>query len=171
MKKLYMLAVLLLIAVGASAQEGRNIYNKYSGNKGVSAVYISPSMFRLIGKLPELQVEVGEGESMDIAPLLRSFSGFYMLDISNSASTAASLAADIKTMVGNDRNKAHYDLLMEVKDEGDVVQIYTAGTDKIIESFVFYAISDSDVQFICLDGTMNRDEVETLIAKAAAASM
>ena len=32
MKKLYMLAVLLLVAVGASAQEGRNIYNKYSGN-------------------------------------------------------------------------------------------------------------------------------------------
>ena len=74
MKKLYMLAVLLLIAVGASAQEGRNIYNKYSGNKGVSAVYISPSMFKLIGKLPELQVEMGEGEMMDIAPLIRSFS-------------------------------------------------------------------------------------------------
>ncbi|MBR4978867.1 MAG: DUF4252 domain-containing protein, partial [Bacteroidales bacterium] len=100
MKKLYMLAVLLLVAVGASAQEGRNIYNKYSGNKGVSAVYISPSMFKLIGKLPELQVEMGEGETMDIAPLIRSFSGFYMLDISNSASAAASLAADIKTMVG-----------------------------------------------------------------------
>ena len=127
-------------------------------------------MFKLIGKLPELQVEVGEGESMDIAPLLRSFSGFYMLDISNSAS-AASLAADIKAMVGNDRSMEHYDLLMEVKDEGDVVQIYTAGTENIIESFVFYAVSDSDVQFICLDGTMNREDVETLIAKAAAASM
>lgn len=56
MKRFIVMAVMLLMAVGASAQEGRNIYNRYSGGKGVSAVYISPSMFKLIGKLPDLEV-------------------------------------------------------------------------------------------------------------------
>lgn len=157
---------MLLIAVGAFAQEGRNIYNKYSDSEGVSAVYISPAMFKLIGKIPELNVEVGEGENMDLAPLIRSFSGFYMLDMSDSAKSAE-MAADVEAMV----KKGRYELLMEVKDDGDNVNIYTVGNEKTIESFVFLCRSDGDVQFICIDGTMNRSEVEALIAKAAASAM
>lgn len=157
---------MLLVAVGAFAQEGRNIYNKYSDSEGVSAVYISPAMFKLIGKIPELNVEVGEGENMDLAPLIRSFSGFYMLDMSGSAKSA-DMASDVEAMV----KKGRYELLMEVKDDGDNVNIYTVGNEKTIESFVFLCRSDGDVQFICIDGTMNRSEVETLIAKAAASAM
>ncbi len=157
---------MLLIAVGAFAQEGRNIYNRYSDSEGVSAVYISPAMFKLIGKIPELNVEVGEGENMDLAPLIRSFSGFYMLDMSGSAKSA-DMASDVEAMV----KKGRYELLMEVKDDGDNVNIYTVGNEKTIESFVFLCRSDGDVQFICIDGTMNRSEVEALIAKAAASAM
>lgn len=166
MKRITAIAVMLLIAVGAFAQEGRNIYNKYSDSEGVSAVYISPAMFKLIGKIPELNVEVGEGENMDLAPLIRSFSGFYMLDMSGSAKSA-DMASDVEAMV----KKGRYELLMEVKDDGDNVNIYTVGNEKTIESFVFLCRSDGDVQFICIDGTMNRSEVEALIAKAAASAM
>ena len=70
MKKIIVIAIALLAAAGAYAQEGRNIYNKYSDSQGVSAVYISPAMFKLIGKIPELNVEVAEGENMDLAPLI-----------------------------------------------------------------------------------------------------
>lgn len=166
MKRITAIAVMLLIAVGAFAQEGRNIYNKYSDSEGVSAVYISPAMFKLIGKIPELNVEVGEGENMDLAPLIRSFSGFYMLDMSGSAKSA-DMASDVEAMV----KKGRYELLMEVKDDGDNVNIYTVGNENTIESFVFLCRSDGDVQFICIDGTMNRSEVEALIAKAAASAM
>lgn len=166
MKKIIVIAIALLAAVGAYAQEGRNIYNKYSDSQGVSAVYISPAMFKLIGKIPELNVEVAEGENMDLAPLIRSFSGFYMLDMSGSQQ-GSSLAEDVKAMI----SKGRYELLMEVKDDGDNVNIYTVGNDKTIESFVFLCRSGNDVQFICIDGTMDRKEVETLIAKAAASSM
>lgn len=166
MKRIIAIAVMLLIAVGAFAQEGRNIYNKYSDSEGVSAVYISPAMFKLIGKIPELNVEVGEGENMDLAPLIRSFSGFYMLDMSGSA-MSADMASDVEAMV----KKGRYELLMEVKDDGDNVNIYTVGNEKTIESFVFLCRSAGDVQFICIDGTMNRSEVENLIAKATASAM
>ena len=78
MKRIIILAVLILSATMASAQEGKNIYNKYSGGEGVSAVYISPSMFKIIGKLPDLEIETADGNSMNIAPLISSFQGFYM---------------------------------------------------------------------------------------------
>ena len=46
MKKLAtLLAAFLLLTAGAKAQDGKGIYNKYSDNEEVSAVYISSAMF------------------------------------------------------------------------------------------------------------------------------
>ncbi|MBR5499701.1 MAG: DUF4252 domain-containing protein [Bacteroidales bacterium] len=162
MKRIIVVTLMLLIAMVASAQEGKNIYNKYSGNKGVSAVYISPAMFRMIGNLPDLQVETANGESMNLAPLIKTFQGFYMLDISDSY-LVSNFRRDVENMIGNGR----YELLMEVKDEEDTVNMYTVGNEKIIESFVFVASDGESVQFICIDGDMSRDEVEKLILAAA----
>lgn len=161
MKRIIILAILLLSAAIASAQEGRNVYNKYSGGKGVSAVYISPSMFKIIGKLPDLEVETAEGESMNLAPLISSFKGFYMLDISDPA-TISAIDKDVASMI----SKGRYELMMEVKDEGEALHIYTSGNEKLIESFVFIASDGDTLQFICIDGEMNRSNFEKLIAGA-----
>lgn len=155
------LAVLLLSATIASAQEGKNIYNKYSGGEGVSAVYISPSMFKIIGKLPDLEMETADGNSMNLAPLISSFQGFYMLDISNST-TASAINKDVASMI----SKGRYELMMEVKDEGNTLQIYTSGNEKIIESFVFTASDGDSIQFICIDGEMSRSDIEKLIVSS-----
>ena len=161
MKRIIILAILLLSAAIASAQEGRNVYNKYSGGKGVSAVYISPSMFKIIGKLPDLEMETAEGESMNLAPLISSFKGFYMLDISDPA-TISAIDKDVASMI----SKGRYELMMEVKDEGEALHIYTSGNEKLIESFVFIASDGDTLQFICIDGEMNRSNFEKLIAGA-----
>lgn len=162
MKRIIILAVLLLSATMASAQEGKSIYNRYSGGKGVSAVYISPSMFKIIGKLPDLEMETADGNSMNLAPLISTFHGFYMLDISNPA-TVSAINQEVASMI----SKGRYELMMEVKEEGETLQIYTSGNEKIIESFVFIASDGDSVQFICIDGEMNRSEIEKLIVNAA----
>ena len=159
MKRIIILAILLLSATIASAQEGKNLYNRYSGGKGVSAVYISPSMFKIIGKLPDLEMKTDDGNSINLAPLISTFQGFYMLDISNST-TAAAINKDVTLMI----SKGRYELMMEVKDEGDTLQIYTFGDERIIESFVFIASDEDSVQFICIDGEMNRSDIENFIA-------
>ena len=159
MKRIIILAILLLSATIASAQEGKNLYNRYSGGKGVSAVYISPSMFKIIGKLPDMEMKTDDGNSINLAPLISTFKGFYMLDISNST-TAAAINKDVALMI----SKGRYELMMEVKDEGDTLQIYTSGDEKIIESFVFIASDEDSVQFICIDGEMNRSDINNFIA-------
>lgn len=161
MRRIIILAILLLSATIASAQEGKNIYNRYSGSKGVSAVYISPSMFKIIGKLPDLEMETADGNSMNLAPLISSFQGFYMLDISNST-TASAINKDVASMI----SKGRYELMMEVKDEGNTLQIYTSGNEKIIESFVFTASDGDSIQFICIDGEMSRSDIEKLIVSS-----
>ena len=161
MKRIIILAALLLSVTIASAQEGKNIYNRYSGGKGVSAVYISPSMFKIIGKLPDLEMETADGNSMNLAPLISSFQGFYMLDISN-PTTVSVINQDVASMI----SKGRYELVMEVKDEGETLRIYTSGKEEIIESFVFIASDGDSVQFICIDGEMNRSDIEKLIASS-----
>ena len=161
MKRIIILAALLLSVTIASAQEGKNIYNKYSGSKGVSAVYISPSMFKIIGKLPDLEMETADGSSMNLAPLISSFQGFYMLDISN-PTTVSVINQDVASMI----SKGRYELVMEVKDEGETLRIYTSGKEEIIESFVFIASDGDSVQFICIDGEMNRSDIDKLIASS-----
>ena len=158
MRHIIILAIMLLSFTAASAQEGKNIYNKYSGGKNVSAVYISPSMFKLIGQLPDLEIETADGSSMNIAPLISSFQGFYMLDVSDPA-VISSINKDVAAMI----SKGKYELLMEMKDEGDHLQIYTCGNEKIIESFVFIASDSDSIQFISIEGMMNRKDLENIL--------
>ena len=161
MKKIYAIAIMLLIAAGAYAQSGKSLYNKYSDSNGVSAVYISPAMFRMIGQLPDLDVEAADGEKVDIAPLVRSFEGFYLLSVSDK-SQAAELKQEVQSMI----KSGSFEMLMEAKDSGSTMRIYTVGDDRIISSLVMLAQEGDSVQFICLEGTINRKDFETLMAKS-----
>lgn len=161
MKRIYAIAIMLLITVGTYAQSGKTIYNKYSDSNGVSAVYISPAMFRIIGQLPDLDVEMADGEKMNVAPLVRSFEGFYVLSVSDK-SQAAELKKEAQSMI----NSGRFEMLMEAKDSGSTVRIYTVGDDKTISSLVMLAQEGDSVQFICLEGSMNRKDFETLIAES-----
>ena len=80
MKKILAIAALLLGFVSAYAQNGKSIYMKYSDAENVSAVYVSPAMFRLIGKIPEIQANNGE---VDLTPVIRGLSGLYIINSEN----------------------------------------------------------------------------------------
>ena len=127
----------------------------------MSAVYISPAMFKIIGKLPDLEMKTADGNTMNLAPLISTFQGFYMLDISNTA-TISAINQDVASMT----SKGKYELMMELKDEGETLQIYTSGNEKIIQSFVFIGSDEDSVQFICIDGEMKRSDIEKIIASS-----
>lgn len=160
MKKFYMLVAMLLLSVSAFAQDGRSLYNKYSDYENVEAVYISPAMFRLIGKIPDIQME---GDNVNLAPVIKSLSGLYILTISD-GNLAADLTADVNRFI----QKGEYELLMEAKDNGEVTRMYTVGDERTVNSFVMLSRAGAETNFICFDGTIPRDQLEDLIAKAAA---
>ena len=151
---------MLLLAVGAYAQEGKKLYNKYSDQEGVSAVYISPAMFKLVGQLPDINVDMANGEKMDVAPLVRSFSGFYMLSFEQKSAASAELYKEVTAMV----DKGNFELLMEVKDSGSTIRMYTLGDEKTVSSFVCIINEDDETMFFSLEGSMDRSDLEKLIA-------
>ena len=159
MKKIYILVVMLLLSVTAFAQNGRSLYNKYSDSPNVEAVYVSPAMFRLIGKIPDVELQ---DESVNFGPIIKTLTGLYILSIKQGA-IADDLAADVNRFI----KKGQYELLMEAKDSGEVTRMYTVGDDSVVNSFVMLSHDGAETNFICLDGTIPRDKLEQLIADAA----
>ena len=158
MKQLHILVAMLLMGISAFAQDGRSLYNKYSDYDNVEAVYISPAMFRLIGKIPDVEMN---GEDVNLGPIIKSLSGLYILSIKEDG-----IAQDLTDDVNRFIKKGQYELLMEAKDNGEVTRMYTVGDDFVVNSFVLLAREGNEVNFICVDGTIPRDQLEDMIAKA-----
>ena len=153
-------AAIVLLTAGAWAQDGKGIYNKYSDNENVSAVYISSSMFKLMGnKVPNM--ELGEGSSMNLGSIIKNLNSMYLLDCED-----PDLCKEIKSDVNKFINKYDFEMLMEIKDKGEVVRVYTAGNEKTVSQFIMTAAEYEAFTFICLDGTMSRADLEKAIAKA-----
>ena len=158
MKRLYIILILLIVSISAIAQDGRAIYNKYSDLPGVEAVYISSAMFRLIGKIPE--VEMGD-EDVDLAPIIKNLKGFYIISTEDKA-IGDDLYADVKKRL----DRGEYEMLMEAKEDGEVMRLYTAGDDFTVRSFIMLTRDASEVTFMGLDGEMPRDQLEDIVMKA-----
>lgn len=159
MKRIYALLVMLALSIAAFAQNGRSLYNKYSDYENVEAVYISPAMFRLMGKIPDMELQE---ENVNLGPIIKSLTGLYIL-----STTREDIAADLAADVNHFIQRGSYELLMEAKDNGEVMRLYTVGDEQIVNSLVMLARDAAETSFICLDGTMPRDQLETLIAEAA----
>ncbi|MBO4465895.1 MAG: DUF4252 domain-containing protein [Bacteroidales bacterium] len=157
MKKLILIAALMIASVAAFAQSGKSIYQKYSDCEKVSAVYISPAMFKLIGKIPDLEIE---DENVDLAPVIRTLKGLYLINSEN-PDIREGIISDVEKFVGSD----DYELLMEAKDEGETVRIYTVGNEQTVKGFVMLALEAAELTFICIDGDMDRNDLDATFAK------
>lgn len=159
MKKSVICAIFTVLATLTSfAQSGESIYKKYSGNKGVSAVYISPSMFKMIGKLPDLEID---DTDINLSGIVQTLNGLYIIEAENKSISDA-LLSDVEKFVGSKK----YELMMEVRSDDETVRIYTSGNENIVEGFVMLALEEDETVFISLDGTMPRKELEKILARA-----
>ena len=157
MKKFILIAALMIASVAAFAQSGKSIYQKYSDCEKVSAVYISPAMFKLIGQIPDLEIE---DESVDLTPVIKTLKGLYLINSEN-PDIRESVVRDVERFV----DSADYELLMEVKEEGETVRIYTVGNEQTVRGFVMLALEPTELTFISIDGDMDRNDLDATFAK------
>lgn len=158
MKKIIAAAVTVLLAMTASAQSGKAIYNKYSDADDVSAVYISPAMFRMIGKIPSLSIE---GDEINLGSIINSLSGMYILDSSNRGINS-SLKKDAEKFI----EKGQYELLMEAKDNGETTRMFTMGDKKTVTGLVMLTSDSSACTFIGIEGQMDRAALEKILSQS-----
>lgn len=158
MKKIALIATFSLLVATAFAQDGKSIYNKYSDEKNVSAVYISPTMFRLMGSILEIEML---DEDVNLTPYIKEMTGMYLIDSEN-PKINASLAEDADKMVRSGR----YELLLEAKDDGERVRIYIVPEGEYVTNFVMTATEPGECVFISIEGRLLRKDLERLLASA-----
>lgn len=157
MKKIILIAVAAILAVSALAQDGKSLYSKYSNEKNVSAVYISPAMFKIMGKLPEVEI----GDDVNLTPLIKTLTGMYILSSENSK-VNSQMTSDVAALV----KAGKYEMIMEAKEDGETVRIYTVSKGEIVTSFVLFVVEKDECDFICIDGNMPREQLEAALARA-----
>ncbi|MBP5302377.1 MAG: DUF4252 domain-containing protein [Bacteroidales bacterium] len=158
MKKILLSVILAVLSVGTFAQTGKSLYEKYSDLDGVEAVYISPAMFKMIGRL---SIDLKDQDAVDISNIIRSMKGMYILNIPHSG-PATQLAGEVSRMIRG----GNYELLMEAKDSGERMQMFTNGDDNIIRSFVMLATDGDETSFICFDGDILREDFERVVVNS-----
>ncbi len=158
MKKILLTLIAGLTALLASAQDYKSIYQKYSDDDRVTAVYISPAMFKMIGKIPEIRIEESD---VDLSPMIKSMTGFYMLQTEDT-SLAEKISKDVVKIVGGNK----FETLMEVKDKGQKINILSLGDDEFIKSLLLTVLDSEETVFIGIDGLMKRDDVENAVSSA-----
>lgn len=156
MKRALLTIMIALAALTASAQNYKSLYQKYSDDERVTAVYISPAMFKMIGKLPEVKIEDND---LDLAPMIKSMTGFYMLQTEDK-DLAEKISKDIFKVVGAN----NYETLMEVKEKGQRINILSLGDKDILKSLLLTVFDDGKRMFIGIDGLMKREEVEDAVS-------
>ena len=148
-----------MASIAMQAQDYKSLYQKYSDDERVTAVYISPAMFKLIGKLPEVKIE---DNGVDFGPMIEPMTGFYLLQTEDK-DLADKIFKDVSKVV----NGHKFETLMEVKDKGDRVNVFSLGDKNFLKSLLFTAFQGNETTFISIDGLIKRDDVENAIGAAA----
>ena len=159
MKKISLIIIALMASIAMQAQDYKSLYQKYSDDERVTAVYISPAMFKLIGKLPEVKIE---DNGVDFGPMIKSMTGFYLLQTEDK-DLADKIFKDVSKVV----NGHKFETLMEVKDKGERVNVFSLGDKNFLKSLLFTAFQGNETTFISIDGLIKRDDVENAIGAAA----
>ena len=116
-------------------------------------------MFRIIGRLPDFEINDGD---VDLSPIIKSLKGFYMLSTEN-PKHVKELHADIAQFIDG----GNYELLLEAKEDGEVVRIYVVGDEKTVTSLIMIEQQSDEINFISMDGNMDRDQLGDILARAS----
>ena len=156
MKRFLLVFSAILLASSIFAQSNNTIYNKYSGKQGVSSVYISPSMFKMMKSLPE--VEIYDDKDVHFEQIIKSFEGMYVIEVENIA-LVKSMISDVESMIA----KGNLELLMEVKEPDETVRIYVEKEGDMFKKFIMLEREDDSATFISIDAQMPQEAVAELL--------
>lgn len=147
------------VEVPLNKANANSFYSKWAEKEGVSATYISRSMFKMIRKIPQIQLD----RPVDLTPVIKNLDGLYMLEFNRLKRNTADggLRKDIQAVL-----KGH-EKLMERREGEQVTRLFIATDGKTVSSFVMTRmdIGSNYGQFVCIEGAIPQSEFEKVIAE------
>jgi len=149
--KIFIAIGFLVITSGAFAQQSLadKLYDDYSGKEGITSVYISEFMFRLIAEM--------EPEDEEFKGLVNELSGIKILTVSNSKHYR-----DFKKNVIGVISSDGYKELMVVKEENSIVKILVKESKGKISEMIILSDEKDDASLIILQGNIDFKNISKL---------
>lgn len=150
-RQILFLLIALCTFTALSAQN--DLYKKYSGKKGVTSVYVSKALLEM---MPSFDVK---SDKIDISNILSKLTGIYILS-SSEASITKQLISDSEHF-GNNQD---YELLLQVKDNGDDIDFYVKRnkSNNLFQEFVMVVNEPVEFMVIQLLGNMTLDDIKNI---------
>lgn len=157
MKKIIIIALAAIISMTSAAAQNskKQIYIDHSGKPGVSAVYISPAMFKLMKVVPDIEIN---DQDVNFSRFIRTLEGMYILNIEE-PEMASQLVRDVEKELINGR----HELLMEAVEGSETTRIYVVEKDSIVSDLILLSRDGSSTSYISITGQMPLDEISKMI--------
>lgn len=157
MKKIIILLLAFAVSMVSSAAQNskKKIYSEYSGKPGVSAVYISPAMFKLMKTVPDIEIK---SQEVNFSRFIRTLEGMYILNTSDQ-DIASRLAKDVESEL----RYGKHELLMEAIEENQTTRIYIVQNDSIVSDLILLSRDGHSTSYISITGEMPLDELSNMI--------
>ena len=157
MKKIIILSLAFAVSMVSSAAQNskKKIYSEYSGKPGVSAVYISPAMFKLMKTVPDIEIN---SQEVNFSRFIRTLEGMYILN-SSDPDIASRLAKDVESEL----RYGKHELLMEAIEENQTTRIYIVQNESIVSDLILLSRDGHSTSYISLTGEMPLDELSKMI--------
>lgn len=157
MKKIIILLLAFAVSMVSSAAQNskKKIYSEYSGKPGVSAVYISPAMFKLMKTVPDIEIN---SQEVNFSRFIRTLEGMYILNTSDQ-DIACRLAKDVESEL----RYGKHELLMEAIEENQTTRIYIVQNDSIVSDLILLSREGHSTSYISITGEMPLDELSKMI--------
>lgn len=137
-----------MLAASTTANAQMKEFEKYADMKNVTYVYISKYMLSMAGKNAAPSVP-----NVNMKSLTSKLTGIQLIN-SDEKAARTKLKNDVSSIIARDK----YTLLMQVKEDGDKVDIYYH-VDKRNSAVVMLVEEDDEVNVIVFSGTFTLDDV------------
>ncbi len=157
MKKIIILLLAFAVSMVSSAAQNskKKIYSEYSGKPGVSAVYISPAMFKLMKTVPDIEIN---SQEVNFSRFIRTLEGMYILS-TDDQEIAYRLTKDVEKELDHGK----HELLMEAIEENQTTRIYIVQNDSIVSDLILLSRDGHSTSYISITGEMPLDELSKMI--------
>lgn len=157
MKKIIILTLAFAISMLSTAAQNtkKQIYSDYSGKPEVSAVYISPAMFKLIKTVPDIRIN---SQEVNFSRFIKTLEGMYILSTSDTE-MASRLSKDVE----KELKSGNHELLMEAFEGSEVTRIYIVQKDNIVSDLILISRNGGSISYISITGEMPFDELSKMI--------
>ena len=152
MKRLYILSILLTLAIFSVSAQVSALFDRYSDAKGVTSIYISKAMFRMMDGFSTGGMDLkGLGDKLNSIRVLNT--------------DKRGISDKMNAELGKEIVKEGYELLLQANEDGEKNTIYQRKDKSGVNHYLIVAKEPNEVSFILIEGTITPADIKKMKGK------